>query len=214
MMKISLFQVEIQLKLLSGVKIEVSHPGKKYWVLVEYSLQSDTLPLTLFLGGGGASQAPSGFSHAIAKRLEISSWNFVTFPRRLLRTSWCFFKSVGFFLDIANFVTSCSSIFAENRHMFNSLSKTNLLMKMHTKKWACIYKVAISDFRIFDLFDPKKFKNIFLKNVYNLKIFKIKKTEYMLHNPTVSISIQNFKSIAQYLTPKWDIFCVQKGTKL
>ena len=49
MMKISLFQVEIPLWLRSEVKIEDPFPGKKYWVLVENSLQSGILPLMTFV---------------------------------------------------------------------------------------------------------------------------------------------------------------------
>ena len=45
------------------------------------------------------------------------------------------------------------------------------------------------------------------------KIYKIEKTEYMFYPLIVSISIQNFKSIAQFLTTKWNVF-LQKHTKL
>ena len=38
------------------------------------------------LGGGGGFRPPSGFSRAIAKRLEIGSSKFVTFKGHSLRT--------------------------------------------------------------------------------------------------------------------------------
>ena len=38
--------------------------------------------------GGGLQKPPSCFSYAIAKHFELSSWNFLTFPKYPLRTFW------------------------------------------------------------------------------------------------------------------------------
>ena len=44
--------------------------------------------LSLFLAGGRLQQPPSGFSYLTAKRLEPSSWNFLTLSAHSLCTFW------------------------------------------------------------------------------------------------------------------------------